>query len=176
MKESFKVSEEYSGDYVSPAMVKESPGGRLTDTIGDDITREPGPDGRPQITLFLTGCKKKLGLNKTNAVTVARVLGDETKTWPGAQLTLYTAPAMNPQTKTIVDGNRILDVRPAPSKPAQVPTAPQVDQLQVQSNGAPAPAQPVMSAPTNAAAPSLPPKGASDIDDALPFVSRDGVF
>ena len=65
-------------------------------------------DGKTQRKLVLEfeGKEKKLACNKTNARTIAAMLGDETDNWKGKEITLYNDPtvAMGDQ---IVGGIRV---------------------------------------------------------------------
>lgn len=54
------------------------------------VTRERIGDDE-KLVVWFEEARKGLPLNKTNATTIARQLGDETDTWPGRQVTLGVA-------------------------------------------------------------------------------------
>ena len=91
-------------DLPKPAKVK----------IKDVDLMEFDQDGKTQRKLVLEfeGKEKKLACNKTNARTIAAMLGDETDNWIGKEITLYNDPtvAMGDQ---IVGGIRVQYMPPA---------------------------------------------------------------
>ena len=74
------------------------------------ITRED-IGGEPKVIMSFTNGGKNLILNKTNARTIARILGDETRGWAGKAITLV--PAQVDFRGDIVDAIR---VKPAASR------------------------------------------------------------
>ena len=57
--------------------------------IGTHTFNEGKPDQKVQIVLSFEGKEKKLGLNATNARTIAHLLGDDTDTWLGKQIKIF---------------------------------------------------------------------------------------
>ena len=57
--------------------------------IGTHVFNEGRPDQKTQIVLSFNGKDKRLGLNATNARTIASLLGDDTDQWIGKQIKIY---------------------------------------------------------------------------------------
>ena len=85
-------------DLPKPAKVK----------ISDIDLMEFDQDGKKQAKLVLEfeGKEKKLACNKTNARTIAAMLGDETDNWIGKEITLYNDPTVS-MGDQIVGGIRV---------------------------------------------------------------------
>lgn len=66
--------------------------------------------GEPKVVMSFTDGTKQLILNKTNARTVARLLGDETRGWGGKDITLI--PAQVDFRGDIVDAIRVRSAKP----------------------------------------------------------------
>jgi hypothetical protein len=75
--------------------------------------------GEAKVIVSFTDGVKALILNKTNAKSIAKALGDETATWRGKAITLV--PAQVDFRGDIVDAIRI---RPAPARSPQSPEPP----------------------------------------------------
>ena len=85
-----------------------------------DPIKEGKPDQKTQITLAFEGKEKELGLNATNARTIAALLGDETNEWKGKQIKLY--PTKTDFAGEMVDCIRIVqDVPPEASHLDDIP-------------------------------------------------------
>lgn len=67
------------------------------------------PDSKSQVWLAFKGTEKRLGLNVTNARTVAEGLGPDTRAWVGQPITVYP-------TETDYNGKRVpcIRIRPVP--------------------------------------------------------------
>lgn len=118
-------------------------GRRATVTI-DHMDFEDLGDGQKPVVYFV-GKEKGLVLNRTNALAIEELLGDETDNWPSGRICLVPS-------KTMYQGKRVdcIRVEPAPA-------------------GAPArPAQPQRPQPRPEPVPE-PPEPGSDDDDSLPF-------
>ena len=57
--------------------------------VGTHTFNEGHDNEKTQIVLSFEGKEKKLGLNVTNAKTIAGLLGDNTDSWIGKQIKLY---------------------------------------------------------------------------------------
>lgn len=55
----------------------------------EDVGRENNPEHKPVV--YFVGAKKGMVLNKTNAMTLATLFGDETDSWPGREIYLFVA-------------------------------------------------------------------------------------
>lgn len=85
-----RVSEHYSGNWVKA----EDLGGQdvtveIEDVTVEEIEDEESGKTKTQIALHFVGMKKQLGLNKTNALTISGLYGDETDEWIGCFVTLF---------------------------------------------------------------------------------------
>ena len=107
-----------------------------------DVTQETLPDGKAQLVLAIKGTAKRLGLNKTNALSIIDALGtSETDNWRGQRIEAYP-------TETEFQGQRMPCIRlrkaghvqeppqPKPSAPVQAPqemfpqaSAPSADEI-----------------------------------------------
>jgi hypothetical protein len=99
-----------------------------------DVTMEKmtgGKDGPNKPCLRFRERSKLMVLNKTNAKTLAAILGPETDNWKGARVTI-AAPVVDAFGKA-VRSLRVIDVQP----PAQIPAKPRGGNAQQQQ---PAPA------------------------------------
>ena len=65
-------------------------------------------------------------LNKTNAVALAKVLGDDEKAWPGRKIVLTTVPTRNPSTGEEIEAIR-MQAMPVRKKKAAAEVAAAVD-------------------------------------------------
>lgn len=109
-----------------------------------------GDGKKPQIVLTFKGAQKKLGLNKTNAMELARLFGTEDWTrWQGQQIKLYVTKVKYKD--QMVDAIRIFP---------ELPMYAQQPQTQQQFVAPPQP--PVPTAPVTAQAPVA-------NDDQAPF-------
>ena len=75
-------------------------------------------DGKTQRKLVIEfeGKEKKLACNKTNARTIAAMLGDETDNWVGKEITLYNDPTVS-MGDQIVGGIRVQYMPPVDDDP-----------------------------------------------------------
>lgn len=72
-------------------------------TVTECLVEPVGQDGDQKPVLHFNETKKMLPLNKTNLMTCASNLGDETDEWGGQKVTLYvTQEAFNGQTYDVV--------------------------------------------------------------------------
>jgi len=63
---------------------------RLTiEGVGSHTFNEGQQDQKTQIVLSFVGKEKRLGLNATNARSIASILGEETDTWAGQEIKIY---------------------------------------------------------------------------------------
>lgn len=81
-------------------------------TIKEVVSEDIG-DGHKPVVYFTRG-SKGLVLNKTNALTIAEVYGNDTDKWMGAVITVYPD-------KTQFQGRRVDCIRVRCSKPMQQP-------------------------------------------------------
>jgi hypothetical protein len=100
---------------------------------------------KDQLVLLFDGWDKKLGLNATNATTIAQQLGDETDNWAGHTITLYVDPRVKTPTGYTA-GVRVMPVLPGAVRKPQGPgPAPHVavqglvNRAQQQNRSRPAP-------------------------------------
>lgn len=107
-------------------------------------------DDGNKIELSFNGTDKKLILNKTNAQTIADLLGDETNNWVGQQITLFP-------TQTDYNGRQVACIRVRLNQMQGFQQQAPVQQAQTTQNGA---------TPFTA-----PPAQASEqiLDDSVPF-------
>ena len=68
-----------------------TPGKKFPLTISDISVTEFGEEGdkKQKLTLAFSNAEKKLPLNKTNAMTIAHVLGDDAEMWIGKKIFVY---------------------------------------------------------------------------------------
>jgi hypothetical protein len=84
-----KVSEVYGGTYLS--------GGDLAGqthrlSIQSVAVEEVGDDREEKLVVAFNGAKKSLVLNKTNASALVSAFGDDTESWIGRNVELFTVP------------------------------------------------------------------------------------
>jgi len=94
------------GDYLK---AEDLQGRRVAVTIEKWTTKEfEEKDGfkHQKIILSFRGKDKQFVVNKTNAVCIADILGDDPDSWIGGQITLYTARVMFGD--KVVDGLRVV--------------------------------------------------------------------
>lgn len=115
-----RVSDVYSGNFVKAEHLR---GQEVTVTIESEAVEEVGDEKKRQIVLSFVGMGKRLGLNCTNANTIAGLYGDETTSWIGKQVTLY--PTTTTFGRDVVPCIRIRDAvptgTPAPVQPPPPP-------------------------------------------------------
>ena len=85
-------------------------------------TSEAMSDGSQQWGLMFDKAQKGLVLNQTNGQTIGGLYGDDTESWIGKQLVLFTMKVQGP--KGIVDGIRVR--APQDNEKAAPPEAPPV--------------------------------------------------
>ena len=112
-----KISESFSSNYIRAADVAKPRTVIIAscsmETLGQGAEAEEKP------VLAFRGAKKGMVLNKTNALQIAGMYGDDTDQWIGQPIELFSMKVQGPN--GIVDGIR---VRPAPGQaPAQVRAA-----------------------------------------------------
>ncbi len=96
----FKVSENYAGgNYMNAADVP-SP---FTAEIAA-VDMETMRDDTEKLALTITGTDKLLLLNKTNAEELAEAYGDDTDSWIGKPVVVYTS-------RTLFQGKRVPAIR-----------------------------------------------------------------
>ena len=78
-------------------------GRELTVTISEVVMMDVGDEEKPVI--YFTGSDKGLVANKTNAFEIADSYGEETESWSGRQITLYTTKV--PFQGKLVDAIRV---------------------------------------------------------------------
>ena len=76
----------------------------------ETLTR-PGGNKEDKLVMTFEGAKKKLVLNKTNAIRVARLYGNDTDDWRGKTITLYFDPKIKFGRET-VGGVRVRESKP----------------------------------------------------------------
>jgi len=96
---------------------------------------------KQQVVLSFAGHTKRLGLCKTNALTIAAMLGDDTDAWVGQSITLWPDPTVTMK-GAVVGGVRVRPVPPTtpPAVPPTVPTPASLLQPIPVPNTMPAPA------------------------------------
>jgi len=94
-------------DYIKCATLN---GKEVTLTIAG-VEQVEYQDGTKAPALSFQGTTKKLGLNKTNALRIARLHGDETESWPGKEIVLM--PDITDFQGRQVDCVRVKVVQPA---------------------------------------------------------------
>jgi len=80
----------------------------------EKLTR-PGGDQEDKVVMAFEGKNKKLVLNKTNAIRVAKLYGNNTEDWIGKAITLYFDPSVKFGRAT-VGGVRIRETKPKGTK------------------------------------------------------------
>ena len=58
-------------------------------SVGVHEFEEEGKAKKKQLVLSFEGKEKKLGLNVTNATSIAKILGDDTDMWIGGEIKIY---------------------------------------------------------------------------------------
>lgn len=110
-----KISSAFPSKYLKASDI---PDGRdvivKIDVVRMEIMTEAGTEEKP--ILYFVGKEKGLVLNQTNAGTLATALGDDTETWHGQTVTLFT-------TTTQFNGRTVPCIRLR--VPRQAPPAPQ---------------------------------------------------
>ncbi|MGI9569690.1 MAG: hypothetical protein ACR2PH_08130 [Desulfobulbia bacterium] len=81
--------------------------------VGTHTFDEGTPKQKTQIVLAFQGKEKKLGLNATNAKTIATELGDDTDNWVGKEIKLYP-------TKTDFAGEMVDCIRVVQDMPPEI--------------------------------------------------------
>ena len=119
-----KVSDVYGGQYLKAIMIGEN---RYRFEIKKVVEELVGQEEDRKIVLYFTATEKGLVLNATNANTLAAAYGDDTNSWAGKVLTLFTE-------WTEYGGNRMKGLRvscepaahdePAPARAGPVTTNP----------------------------------------------------
>lgn len=82
-----RVSQAYPSKYLSAPDLQNR---EHTLTISRTVMEDIGQNEHKPI-VFFQGANKGLVLNKTNANNIAAIYGDETDSWTGKQITLFTA-------------------------------------------------------------------------------------
>jgi hypothetical protein len=82
------------------------------------VGSETFQDGTTKLAVAFQGVSKKMILNKTNCLTMAKVLGDDTDRWINGKITLMSMP-VSFQSRS-VDAIRVIAVEAAPV-PGQLP-------------------------------------------------------
>ena len=99
------INDTFSSQYLRASDIKQR--GSVTVTIKhcslEDVGTPDKPEQKP--VLGFEGAKKGLVLNKTNALSIAGLYGDETNNWIGKQIVLFTTVVSGPNGMT--DGIRI---------------------------------------------------------------------
>ena len=117
-----------------------------------DVTLEQFQDGTQKPAVWFVGREKAMILNKTNAETIAAMYGEETDTWKGRELEVFSMKVQGPN--GIVDGIRV-----------RIPDAPQPQQLETPQAAAQSFQQPQQ--PTQQ--PQMNGTTETDLDDDIPF-------
>ena len=111
-----KVSDVYGGDYLKCEHLQ---GQDVSVQISGSTVEEVGDEKKRQIVLQFTGHERRLGLNKTNAETIASMYGDDTTAWTGHAITLW------PDASVMFGGKAVGGVRVRPVPPqGMAPTTP----------------------------------------------------
>ena len=76
----------------------------------EELTR-PGGEKEAKVVISFEGAKKKLICNKTNAIRIARMYGNNTDDWLGQPITLYFDPTIKFGRDT-VGGVRVRESKP----------------------------------------------------------------
>lgn len=139
-----KVSQIYGGTYLSGTDLA---GKTHQMTIEAVAVEEVGEGREEKLVVAFVGARKSLVLNKTNASALVSAFGDDTDSWVGRSVELFTMP-VNFNGRTF-DGIR---VRPAAAAPV----------------AAPAPAAPFGGVPASQTKAALKHSHANELDEA-PF-------
>ena len=83
-----KLSDVFISNYLKAADLK---GKEPTAKIVKVVFEEVGPEKDRKLVMYFEKVKKGVILNKTNAPNVGDHYGDDTDTWAGKPVTLYTA-------------------------------------------------------------------------------------
>jgi len=154
-----KISNAFPSDYLKAADLQ---GGRYTMTISQ-VTIEKISETENKPVIHFHNTNKGMVLNKTNAMNLTILYGDETDNWIGKQIELFT-------TVVPFQGQNVQAIR-LTAPPAQQAAAP------IQQTTAPAPqpapaANPMASQPLPDGRPTAPPvsgMGGPLDDDEIPF-------
>ena len=95
-------------------------------TITHVTDERVGEDQELKPVLYIEEYDRGIILNKTNARTLARILGDDETLWPGKKIVVITVPTRNPQTGEDCDAIRMQAV-PAAKKKAAATVAAAID-------------------------------------------------
>ena len=87
--------------------------------IGTHVFDEGTPKQKIQIVLHFEGKEKKLGLNVTNARTIAGLLGDDTDGWVGKEIKIY--PTKTEFSGQMVDCIRVYEAPPEEAQFDEIP-------------------------------------------------------
>lgn len=146
-----RMSQAFPTKYINAGDLQKQ---RHTLTIANIVMEE----GIDKPIIYFHGRQKGLACNKTNAMMIASLYGDETDNWIGQKVELYEAQVM-------FDNKFVPAIRvqaPPPSMPAHegrsVHTAPDVN----------APPPPQFQSPSAFAA-QAEPESVGDLDDSIPF-------
>ena len=138
---------------------------RHTLTIGSVVMEE----GIDKPIIYFQGAQKGMAVNKTNAMMIAQLYGDNTDNWTGRQVELYTA-------QVLFEGKFVPAIRvQAPQPPMPAHQNGSLD-VPIAAAGMPQP-RPVLPAPDpNAPLATMPqggggyvPSAADDLADEIPF-------
>lgn len=87
-----KISELFPSRYLSPIDLKGKTARVTIEKVELESLRDPRSNqNNDKLVVHFIGKEKALVLNKTNAYTIAEILGDDTDDWIGGQISLYTA-------------------------------------------------------------------------------------
>ncbi len=89
-----KVSDVYPSPWISPEEITRPFTLTIVAVTLEDFRRPDGTNER-KIVLAFERAKKRLPLNKTQAKTLAHLLGDDAEKWPGSAIVLAPATAPN---------------------------------------------------------------------------------
>ena len=119
-----KVSDVYGGQYLKAAMIGED---RFRLEIRQVAEELVGQEEDRKLVVYFSGTEKGLVLNATNANTLAEAYGDDSDTWPGKVIVLFTewTEYGGKRMKGLrVDAGAAADEPPAPPKTAPVQQPP----------------------------------------------------
>lgn len=104
------IDDVYGGDFLK----KEHLGGQDVPVVIEAVALEAvGDEGKRQLVLSFVGRQRRLGLNTTNAESIAALYGRETDGWIGKSITLYPDP------NVMWAGKKVGGVRVRPIPPQQ---------------------------------------------------------
>ena len=86
-----KVSDMFSGSFLKAADLQGKRVRVNIEWVGQEMLRDDKGGEQEKIVVQFRKRDKKLVLNKTNAETIARMLGDDTDDWIGKEIQLYPA-------------------------------------------------------------------------------------